>query len=256
MTLAQWLERMRFDRQHLVGPPTPDDAIDALAADLGIRLPASYVALLRAFDGAELLIGRVYAVTEDGAGFFHLGSELQTFFEMFPDLEGQGLLPFGDDYSGAKMCFDLNTDPDDPAIVLVEWEPEPLAPNLLALIHAAQAEQAEEPSGETLFICTASELDGLVVGDARLTRAFDDALAFRGDEMLPTERFQIVYDDIATVGPLLDAVLAQSRGPLHLITWRNGEMSSDPRWHVPVGDFVVGGQTHRLYYGDRVVLRA
>lgn len=255
MPLEQWLERMRFDRHNLVGRPTPEAAIEELAADLGVALPASYVTLLRAFDGAELPFGRVYAITEQGAGFFQLGAELDDFFEAHPELEGEGLLPFGDDYGGASLCFDLDSDPDDPAIVLVDSEPEPLAANLLALIVEAEAERAQEARRDTLFLCIASALDGLVVGEARLSRAFDAEPAFRSDTSLPLERFEIVYDDIAAVGPLIDKVLAQSRGPVHLITWSDGEMSSDPRWRVPVGDLVVGGRTHQLYFGDRIVLR-
>lgn len=257
MTLAQWFERMRADRANIVGQGAPQAAIEDLADELGVALPASYVALLRAFDGAELPFGRVYALTHQGAGAFLIGDELDSFFEAHPELEGEGLLPFGDDYGGAVLCFDLDSDDaDDPTIVLVDGDdgPEPCAPNLLALIVDAEAQRAAAGTRKTLFVCVGSALDGLAVGAAHLTRAFDSEAAFRGDDTLPRERFEIAFDDVAAVGPLLDEVLARARGRVHLIAWSDGEMSSDPRWREPVGALVVAGRTHALHFGDRVVL--
>ena len=129
------------------------------------------------------------------------------------------------------------------------------ATSLLALILDAEAERIREGRRDTLFLCTSSALDGLVVGDARLRRAFDAESAFREDASVPPERFEVGYDDIAAVGPLIDRVLSQTRGPVHLVTWSDGEMSSDPRWRVPVGALVVGGRTHHLFFGDSIVLR-
>lgn len=66
--IDELLQRIKADRSNLVGPGTPEEDIELLEQNLMVKLPDSYKAFLRVFDGGQFSFGRMHCITDKGAG--------------------------------------------------------------------------------------------------------------------------------------------------------------------------------------------
>ncbi|NOR99681.1 SMI1/KNR4 family protein [Mycobacteroides abscessus] len=134
----------RAPSEHYVQSPLTDELLAAAEQELGVRLPAAYVSLLRVQNGGYLRVGfpedRDYNVTHDiirgiGTEYPHLAKEAwwhdEEDFEPIP-AGAQWLIPFDGD-GHWDLCLDYRQSPTDatglrtdPGVVVIDTEkPDP-----------------------------------------------------------------------------------------------------------------------------------
>lgn len=281
--LAELLQRVKADRSNLVGPGTGDADISNLEQSLAIKLPESYKAFLRLFDGGQFNFGRIHCITENGAGWHDFIQQLENFFTYHPILGVRGLLPFGSSYGGDVYCFDLNQMKDGECPVMKfdhegddDQQLRLVGSDLCAWINGAYREFDEDEYNIEIYITTNAELQ-----DCDLTGKKHSLIVQPADEgeyavrVFLTEgrtnKFQILTDDswksvrawegdaekfkdnakaLENLNKYIEAVLKETNEPLELFVFSSTEMSSDARWQTSIGKAKIMGSELQLKAGD------
>lgn len=282
-TIDELLQRIESDRSNLVGPGTPEEDIELLEQNLMVKLPDSYKAFLRVFDGGQFNFGRMHCITDKGAGWHDLIQQLENFFTYHPILGVRSLFPFGSSYGGDVYCFDLGRMKDGECPVLEfdhegndDQELKLVGKDLASWISNAYRDLEEDEFNIEVYITTNAELEDLqLTGEKHsltISAADDGEYAVR--VFLAEGRankFQIFAEDtwegaratdsgadnfkantksLENLGKYISDVLQATNEPLELFVFSTAEMSSDDRWKTVVGKTRLQDQELELKAGD------
>ncbi len=139
--LGALLDQVRADPESHPAGPCPPAALDALEAELGVRLPPSYRAFMTSLGAGEYRFARVYAIDGAHAHLHDLREHYQLALRHDPRVGPGKLLPFADEYSGDYYYFDLaaaDAAGEAPVLLWPDWadQPEQHFPGFDAFVRA------------------------------------------------------------------------------------------------------------------------
>ena len=283
LKIDELLQRVKADRSNLTGPGAPDEAIEQLEETLMIKLPESFKAFLRVFDGGQFNFGRMHCITENGAGWHDFLQQLENFFTFHPILGVRSLVPFGSSYGGDVYCFDLAAMKDGECPVLEfdhegsdDQEMKLVGNDLACWIADTYQDLDEDEFSIEIYITTNAELE-----DCNLTGERHSLSIRQADEgeyavrVFLTEgrnnKFQISCDDgwqgaraadgkadrfkgnaksYEHLSKYIAEVLKETNEPLELFIFSSGEMSCDDRWKTTTGKTKLMNHELELKAGD------
>lgn len=281
--LTDLIERIKADRSNSFGAGTPGKDIEKLEEDLAIKLPDSFVTFLETFNGGEFLFGRMHAVTADGAGFFDFRTEYEHFYEKNEDLTDEDLVPFGDDYGGNYYCFDLAAMKDNECPI-VQWdldsganqEPRHVANCFTEWLEEEYEALDPEERDISFYIASDAELMELTADGA--SKPLEVALA---NDVFPYIRKSIEAGNIYNVnsssnwtgyypdeleenggsanatplkglGLYIEQMLDEIDRPIEIYVTASGELSSDSRYKIVLGNMKICDEQFELKLGDHL----
>ncbi|MCC7526959.1 MAG: SMI1/KNR4 family protein [Candidatus Melainabacteria bacterium] len=283
LPIDELLQRVKADRSNLVGPGASAEDIEQLEQTLTIKLPESYKAFLRIFDGGQFNFARMHCITEKGAGWHDLLQQLENFFTYHPILGVRALLPFASSYGGDVYCFDLAKMKNGECPVL-EFDHEDsdnqelrlVGNDFAAWIANSYSDFDEDEFTIEIYITTNAELqDCDLTGDKHsLTISIADegeyaVRVFLGEGR--NNKYQIECADgwqgaraadaqagkfkgnakgLDSLGKYISDVLKETNEPLELFIFSSCEMSSDDRWKTSIGTIKLMSSKLELKAGD------
>lgn len=124
--------------------PASDEAVQRAENELRVDLPADFLAIARARQGAAPVPAEIDLPNDFGTTVAHLFHFEDAPFDSnivaarFPvqDALDKGIIPFAADIGGDLFCFSYREDYDNPPVVFwsVDWGVLPLAPNFTAFV--------------------------------------------------------------------------------------------------------------------------
>jgi hypothetical protein len=278
--IKELLSRVRADRFSLCGGGATDEDIKKLEKKLYIKLPASYVAFLREFDGGEFSFGRMHCLTSSGAGAFDFCREIRDFFKYAPMMGVRSLLPFACSYGGDIYCFDFGDIKNgEPAVVEYDHEygdDQDLyhrGNNLESFLRWSYDHRSGKDRESEIYISCDTHLVGLDTGSIKLTPAdgnrivvpyylqsesektykveFPERLKGYSASALPKPAANANVFHLKQLSQLIDQVLKETNdGKLRLLVFSNGEMSTLDEYKTVIGSMTVFDRTLELTAGD------